>query len=329
MSANHQGKIDSTLQLLELCAKSGANAFKLQTYSADNMTLNSDKESFLINSGPWKGSKLYDLYSEGALPDSWLSEIFSRGRELGITVFSTPFGLDSIEKLEKFNTPAYKIASFELTYKQLLTEIGRTGKPVILSTGLATLSEIEEALNVLKNSGAQDVALLKCTTSYPADLEDLNLMMIKEFQKRFNTLVGFSDHTQGYLAASVAVSQGATILEKHVKLDEDDISLDSSFSLPISNLSDYIEITKNTKVALGKFLDGPSPSEIEYLKYRRSIVAIRSIKKGQVVNSTDVVVVRPYIGAEPKFLDKIVGSVAVNDIDVAQGINLNDVIKKN
>ena len=321
MSGNHQGSLDKALELLSKCASAGANAFKLQTYSADSLTINSNRSEYVVTDGPWKGRTLYDLYSQGQTPGEWVGPLVQAGRDLGISVFSSPFSPDDVEFLEKLDVPAYKVASFEINYQQLFTRIAQTGKPVIFSTGLATLVEIEETFNLLKTLKIQDFAILKCTTSYPAQFEDLNLKTIEYLSEKYQVPIGFSDHSEGDVASITAVALGATIIEKHVKLDNDDTSVDSTFSLPVSQLKNFVEKCSGAKQSLGQIQDGPTEPELGYLKYRRSIVAGSKINAGDIINEEDLVVVRPNIGLEPKYLGSIVGKRAIVQIERGQGIN--------
>jgi pseudaminic acid synthase len=323
MSGNHQGSLDKALQLLQESAAAGVNAFKIQTYSADSLTIQSDRPEYIVDDGPWKGRTLYDLYSQGQTPREWVKPLIDLGNKLGVAVFSSPFSPDDVDFLESLNVPAYKVASFEINYQQLFTRIIKTGKPIIFSTGLATLEEIEETVSLLKEYNVENFALLKCTTSYPAQLEDLNLATIQHLKRKYNVDIGFSDHTEGFLASVSAIAQGATIIEKHVKLDEDDTSVDSSFSLPVSQLCNFIEMCCAAKKTIGDLQDGPTKSERGYLKYRRSIVASRDIEQGAVIQAEDLAIVRPDIGLEPKKLNSIIGRIAFQRIEKGQGISLN------
>jgi sialic acid synthase SpsE len=239
---------------------------------------------------------------------------------LGITLFSTPFGLKEVEVLEDLGVKIYKIASFEITYTQLLRKIGSTGKPVIFSTGLATLTEISDAVKTLRDAGSGPIAILKCTTSYPALIKDLNLKTIEYLINKFNVPVGFSDHTIGTNAAITAVGVGASIFEKHVKLDEDSTSVDSTFSLPVSKLSQYILNINEAHDSIGEVQDGPTYNEQGYLKYRRSIVASKAIQKGEELSDQNVAIVRPNIGMAPNYLETVIGRKVKKDLELGQGI---------
>jgi pseudaminic acid synthase len=320
MSGNHQGSLDKALELLSKCASAGVNAFKLQTYSADSLTINSSRSEYIVTDGPWKGRSLYDLYSQGQTPREWVAPLINAGRDLGISVFSSPFGPSDVDFLETLDVPAYKVASFEINYQQLFTRIASTNKPIIFSTGLASLLEIEETFNFLNFLRVPEFAILKCTTSYPARFQDLNLKTIDYLSEKYKVPVGFSDHTEGDLASISAVALGATIIEKHVKLDDDDTSVDSTFSLPVSQLKDFVLKCQDAKKSMGTIQDGPSEAEMGYLKYRRSVVANTRIQAGELIKTEDLVVVRPNIGLEPKFLEKVIGTRARVTIERGQGI---------
>lgn len=325
MSGNHGNSYSNAEKLLVECARNGASAFKLQTYTPESMTLDCNRPEYIVNDGPWVGRNLFDLYSEGQTPASWLPDLFGAARNLDISIFSSPFSPRDVEILEALEVSAYKVASFEINYTQLLRAIGNTRKPVIFSTGLAKLDEIEYALETLTNAGASDISILKCSTSYPARIESLNLATIPYLKKKYGKPVGFSDHTIGNNAAIGAVSIGATILEKHVKLDEDSTSVDASFSLSISDLPSYIKAVTEAALSVGEVQDGPTLDEFGYLRYRRSIVANRRIEKGELFSEANLSVVRPDIGLSPSSLEKILNRPATRNIEFGQGINLDDV----
>lgn len=320
LSANHGGNLRNALYLLEKVAESGADAFKIQTYTADSMTLNLDTQDFVIADGPWKSRKLYDIYSEGATPYEWVAPLMKEASKLGIALFSTPFDPKSVDLLESLNVCAFKIASFELTFDSLLERIGATGKPVILSTGMATKEEILHALDILTKSGSKSISILKCTTSYPASAKNLNLIAIPEMIKEFSIPVGFSDHTRDSTASIAAVALGASIIEKHIKRDDDDTSLDSSFSMPISEFSGFVSQIRDSFLSRGNPILGATEEEKFYLKYRRSIIARTAIKKGEVFSDLNITVVRPRIGIAPRYLSDVLGKKSERDIAIGEGI---------
>lgn len=320
MSGNHGNNFEMARSLLLESIKAGANAFKLQTYTPESMTLDSKRPEYIVDQGPWKGRNLFELYSQGQTPNEWIPDLIKIANANNISLFSTPFSIKDVEILESFNVPAYKIASFEITFTQLLKYIAQTGKPIIFSTGLASIREIDTALETLYSAGAKNIALLKCTTSYPASFESLNLNTIGFYKKKYSIPVGFSDHTIGKLAAIAAVSHGASILEKHIKLDEDNNSVDSTFSLPVSQLKEYIELARNAALANGSIQDGPTESENGYLKYRRSIIASKVIEKGELITPENVSILRPSIGTSPDKLPFILGKKASRIIEFGEGV---------
>jgi N-acetylneuraminate synthase len=324
MSGNHGNSYSNAEKLLVQCAENGASAFKLQTYTPESMTLNSTRPEYIVNSGPWVGRNLFDLYSEGQTPAKWIPDLFQVAKEVGISIFSSPFSPRDVEILEENSVSAYKVASFEINYTQLLKSIGQTRKPVVFSTGLAKLDEIQYAIDTLTDAGSTEISILKCSTSYPARIESLNLSTIPYLVEKYKVPVGFSDHTIGNSAAICAVAIGATILEKHVKLDEDETSVDASFSLAVSNLPFYISAVTEAALSRGSVQDGPTKDEESYLRYRRSIVANRKIEKGEVFTEENLSVVRPDIGLSPSAMDEIINQTARRTIEFGEGIKFGD-----
>lgn len=324
MSGNHGNSYSNAEKLLVQCAQNGASAFKLQTYTPESMTLNCSRPEYIVNSGPWVGRNLFDLYSEGQTPAKWIPDLFQVAKEIGISIFSSPFSPSDVEILEENNVSAYKVASFEINYTQLLKSIGQTGKPVVFSTGLAKLDEIEYAIDTLTNAGSKEISILKCSTSYPARIESLNLLTIPYLAEKYKVPVGFSDHTIGNNAAICAVAIGATILEKHVKLDDDETSVDASFSLAVSHLPNYIGAVTEAALSRGTVQDGPTTDEEGYLRYRRSIVANRRIEKGEQFTEINLTVVRPDIGLPPSAMDEVINQTAGRTIEFGEGIKFDD-----
>ncbi len=324
MSGNHGNSYSNAEKLLVQCAENGASAFKLQTYTPESMTLNCTRPEYIVNSGPWVGRNLFDLYSEGQTPASWIPDLFQVAKAVGVSIFSSPFSPRDVEILEENSVSAYKVASFEINYTQLLKSIGQTRKPVIFSTGLAKLEEIQYAIDTLTDAGSTEISILKCSTSYPARIESLNLTTIPYLVEKYRVPVGFSDHTIGNNAAICAVAMGATILEKHVKLDEDETSVDASFSLPVSKLPLYISAVTEAALSRGSVQDGPTQDEETYLRYRRSIVANRKIEKGEVFTEENLSVVRPDIGLSPSSMKLVINHIAGRSIEFGEGITLSD-----
>jgi pseudaminic acid synthase len=324
MSGNHGNSYSNAEKLLVQCAQNGASAFKLQTYTPESMTLNCMRPEYIVNSGPWDGRNLFDLYSQGQTPAKWIPDLFQVAKEVGISIFSSPFSPGDVEILEENNVSAYKVASFEINYTQLLKSIGQTRKPVIFSTGLAKLEEIQYAIETLTDAGSTEISILKCSTSYPARIESLNLTTIPYLVQKYKVPVGFSDHTIGNNAAICAVAMGATILEKHIKLDEDETSVDASFSLSVSKLPLYISDVTEAALSRGSVQDGPTQDEETYLRYRRSIVANRKIEKGEAFTEENLSVVRPVIGLSPSAMNQVMNKIAGRSIEFGEGIMLSD-----
>lgn len=320
ISGNHGNSVENVEKLMHKIKESGVDFVKLQTYTPDRITLNSKKSRFIVQSGLWAGKSLFQLYSQGATPNSWLPRLFNVARDLGITLFSSPFSPEDVDILEKFDCPIYKIASLEITYTQLLKSVAETGKPVIMSTGGATLEEIQEAIDTLTSYGTKSLILLKCSPTYPAKLADLNLNTIPFLREKFQIPIGFSDHTEGLLAALIATAMGSVLIEKHLKLDEDVDSVDAQFALKVSLLSSFVKQVHDACESMGKVKVGPTDSEIETLKYRRSIIAKEDMSSGEVINIENLAIVRPHIGMNPKELDFVLGKKLKFDIARGEGL---------
>ena len=309
MSGNHNKSLERAMLLVEQAAKSGAHMLKLQTYTADTLTINSEKKDFQILSEDslWKGNTLHSLYDEAHTPWEWTEKIIKRCNELDIICFSTPFDETAVDFLEKLNVPAYKIASYENVHLPLIRKVAKTKKPIIISTGLASISEIEDAVNVLKEENCDQFALLKCTSAYPASPENSNVLTIPDLRKKFNCEVGLSDHTVGIGAALAAISHGATIVEKHFTLDRNDGGVDSSFSIEPNELKLLVDESKKTWQALGTIKYGVTESEKIGLQFRRSIYVIKDIDKDEQLTNKNIRIIRPGKGLLPKHFDKILG----------------------
>ena len=314
LSGNHNGDLGRALAVMEEAKRAGADAVKLQTYTADTMTIDHDGPGFVVDLPLWKGRKLYELYKEAATPWEWHDALFAKGRELDITVFSTPFDASSVEFLESQGVPAFKIASFENTDLPLIRRVAATGKPVIMSTGMATEPEIAEAVAAARGAGCRDLVLLHCVSSYPAPPEDANLANIPELARRFDVLAGLSDHTLGTEVAVAAVALGAVVLEKHVTLKRADGGVDSAFSLEPAELAELCRQSAIVSAAIGCPNFGPKSAEMGSLKFRRSLYAVADIAKGGALDDSNVRSIRPGFGLPPKYLDKILGSHACRDI---------------
>ena len=309
MSGNHNQSLDRALKIVDAAAKSGVHMLKLQTYTADTITINSRNSDFFINDKKslWRGKNLYDLYKEAHTPWDWQEKIVKRSNKLGMLCFSTPFDETAVDFLEKINVPAYKISSFENVHLPLIKKVAQTGKPVILSTGLATKNEIEEAVETLKIGGCKEFALLKCTSAYPALPTNSNILTIPDLRKNFNCEVGLSDHTMGIGTALAAISHGATIIEKHFTLDRKDGGVDSSFSIEPTEMKVLVEESARAWQALGKISYGPTGSEKSGINLRRSIYVVKDINKGEKITKKNIRIIRPGKGLAPKYFEEILG----------------------
>lgn len=316
MSGNHNQSLDRAFKIIDVAVDSGAKFIKLQTYTPNTITLDINSKEFIIKSSNknWNNKSLYSLYSEAYTPWEWQKEIFEKCKQKGIVCFSSAFDESSVEFLEEIGSPAYKIASQECIHLPLLREVALTGKPIIISTGMATLAEIDEAINLIKRISSSNIALLKCTSTYPANPKDSNIKTIEQMRSVFGCEVGISDHTPGIGVAVAAVAMGATLIEKHVTLSRADGGVDSAFSLEPHELKNLVNETKTAKDSIGKVHFGPTISEIESLTGRRSIYISEDIKKGEKFTINNVKIVRPNLGLAPKYYEKIIGRVAKKDI---------------
>ena len=314
LSANHNGKLDTALKIIAEAKKAGADAIKLQTYTADTITLNSESEEFQIQGGLWGGKSLYQLYQEAYMPWEWHKPLFDYAKELGITIFSSPFDTTAVDMLEELEAPAYKIASFEAVDLPLIKYVAATGKPMIISTGMADANEIEEAIDAALSAGCKELAILHCVSGYPAPAEDYNLRTIADMQERFGLVTGLSDHTIDNSTAVASVVLGASIIEKHFTIDRNGGGPDDSFSLEPTELADLCRDSKTAWAALGKVDYGCKSSEQGNIKFRRSLYFVKDIKVGSVIGEDAVRSVRPGYGLPPREIDRIIGSIATKDI---------------
>tara|TARA_B100001175_G_scaffold315620_1_gene327592 strand:- start:113 stop:1156 length:1044 start_codon:yes stop_codon:yes gene_type:complete len=314
LSANHDGSIKKALKSIYYAKKCGADAIKFQTYTPDTITLNSNKKSFRIMKGNWKGYNLYNLYLKAHTPFEWHEELFNYSKEIGITCFSTPFDETAVELLEKLNSPAYKISSFEIVDIPLITLIAKTKKPIILSTGMASYKDIDLAVKNIKKYHNK-IILLYCVSGYPTPLEELNLFSMIDLKKRYNLQIGLSDHSKGLLAPIIATSLGASLIEKHFTIDKKDKGPDSFFSITKEELEALCIDTKKTWLAIGGKKDKKVKKiEKEHYKFRRSLYVTKDIKKGELFSKDNIKSVRPGDGIHPKFFDKIIGKKAKKNL---------------
>ena len=323
MSGNHGGSLQKALDIVSSIKRSGADAVKLQTYTADTITLKSEIEDFKLKSdSPWaEHLNLWNLYDHAHTPFEWHEEIFNHARSIGLEIFSSVFDETAVDLCESLDTPAYKIASPEINHIPLLEKVSKTKKPIIISTGVATLSDIKLALKTLENSKSGPVIILKCTTSYPAPLSEANLLTIPDIRAKFGTLVGFSDHTKGNLASIVAASLGANLIEKHFNLDEVGKTVDSFFSANEYEFSKLVNDIREVELIKGKVDYELSSSALQNINGRRSIYVKAPIKKGEKFSSANLAVIRPGFSLAPEFYKDIVGRVCKNDLGVGQRIS--------
>lgn len=328
MSANHNGNIETAFKIIEEARKAGADAVKLQTYHPDTITLNCDSEDFQIHGGLWDGRTLYELYEWAHTPWEWHKPLFEHARSLGITIFSSPFDNTAVDLLEDLNAPAYKIASFEAIDLPLIKYVASTGKPMIISTGMADAEEIQEAIDAAREGGCKELAILHCVSGYPAPAEDYNLRTLPDMLQRFELVTGLSDHTLDNTTAITSVALGASIIEKHFTLDRSGGGPDDSFSLEPNELADLCRDSKTAWQALGQIDYGRKSSEQGNVKFRRSLYFVKDLRAGEVITPDSVRSVRPGYGAAPKFLNSIIGKKVLCDVRSASPVQLEQVSDK-
>ena len=318
ISANHCGNINLAKKLIKCAKDNGADAAKLQTYTADTMTIQSNKKYFKIKNGLWKGYDLWNLYNEAHTPLEWNKKLFDYGKKLGITIFSTPFDETAVNLLEKLKCPMYKVASFEMTDLLLIKKISQTKKPIIISTGMASMEEIELAYRTAKNYGAKNITLLYCVSNYPSKNTDFNLNNIKILKNKFKCRVGLSDHSKDNRVAIAAVAAGAEVVEKHIALDKQKRGLDIEFSLKGKEIKKFREDINLAYNLLGKKYFYRNKSENKSKIFRRSIFATENIKKGEKFNNQNIRRIRPGYGLEPKYYEKLIGRKSPITLDKGQ-----------
>jgi len=313
LSANHNGDIDTALKTIKSAKDCGANAIKIQTYTPDTITIDSRLPDFMIKDGIWGGYNLYELYKEAHTPYEWHEQIFEYAKKIGITCFSTPFDETAVDLLEELNTPAYKIASFEIIDLPLIAYVAKTKKPMIISTGMANLEEIKEAVETAYSNGCKDVILLHCISSYPAPIEQSNLSTIKDLSNRFNVLSGLSDHTLGTTVAITSVAMGACFIEKHFTLNRDNQGPDSEFSIEPEELKFLCSNTKNAWESIGVAGYNRQKSEEKNICFRRSIYIVKDVKAGDILTKENIRRIRPGYGLPPKYYDELLGKRVKQD----------------
>lgn len=325
LSANHNGSIETAEKTIRAAKRAGADAIKLQTYTPDTLTLDSQKKDFIINNGSiWDGKNFYELYKQAYTPWEWHERLFEVAKQENLLFFSSPFDNSSVDFLETLKVPFYKIASFEINDIPLIDYIASKGKPIILSTGIASYDDISLALKTIKKRGNFDVALLKCTSSYPSPIDDANLIMINEYKDKFNVIPGLSDHTLGIISPIVAVSLGARIIEKHFILNKDIEGPDSSFSLDENEFSEMVENVRMAEKAIGKKTFQLTDKQIKSKDFSRSIYVINDIKKGECFTSKNIKSIRPSFSLSPKYYKDVIGQTSKKNFEKGDRITLND-----
>ncbi|MFL2597115.1 MAG: pseudaminic acid synthase [Flavobacteriaceae bacterium] len=327
LSANHNGSLATAIETIHAAKHAGADAIKLQTYTPDTLTIDSNKKDFIINSGSiWDGQKYYDLYKKAYTPWEWHKALFKEAKNEGLVCFSTPFDHTAVDFLEELENPIYKIASFEITDIPLIRYVASKGKPIIISTGIATNQDIELAIKSCKDEGNEQIALLKCTSSYPAPITEANLMMISDLEKRYDVITGLSDHTLGITAPVVAVSQGAKIIEKHFIIDKSIGGPDASFSLDKKEFSQMVIAVREAQLAIGKVDYSLTEKQIQGRKFSRSLYISKNVKKGELVTLENIKSIRPGFGLHPKYFNQILGKEFKAEYTIGTRMSLDKII---
>lgn len=316
MSANHNGDIEKAFAIISAAKKAGASAVKMQTYTADTLTLDSRRPDFMINDGLWEGQSLYELYQSAYTPWEWHKPLFEHAKKQEITIFSSPFDNTAVDLLEDLNAPAYKIASFEVVDLELIKYAASTGKPLIMSTGMATKDEIKEAISCSREAGCQQLAILHCVSGYPSPVTDCNLATITDMAESFDLLTGLSDHSLSNGPAVASVALGACIIEKHFTLDRLGGGADDSFSMEPKDLKELVDLTSAAHAAIGSVGYHLKQSEVDNIKFRRSLYFVKDLKAGEIITSDSVRSIRPGYGMPPKMLSSIIGSKVLIPVEI-------------
>jgi pseudaminic acid synthase len=314
MSANHNGDINNALKIIDMAKECGADAVKLQTYRPDTITIDMDSEEFICQGGLWDGRTLYELYDQAHLPWEWHRSLFDYARKIGISIFSSPFDCSAVDFLEDLNTVAYKVASFEVIDLPLIKYIALTGKPMIISTGMANAQEIEEAIEVARENGCNELAILHCVSGYPAPAQDYNLKTLLDMKKKYGLITGLSDHTVDNATAITSIALGASIIEKHVTLDRSGLGPDNSFSIESKELKDLCKTSKIAWSSIGEIDYGRKSSEIGNIKFRRSLYFVKDMHAGETITEECIRSIRPGYGILPKYKESIIGKTLKKDI---------------
>ncbi len=315
ISGNHNGSKERAIKIIESAKKNGADCVKLQTYTPDTMTIQSDQEDFKISSGLWEGYNLYDLYKEAHTPYEWQKELFKYAKSINIPIISTPFDETAVDLLESIDCPFYKIASFELTDLPLIEYVAKTKKPIIASTGMANEEEIFEAVEVMNKYGCGEIVLLHCVSGYPTPIDQINLETIKLLEEKFGTLIGLSDHTIGNTSAVLSVAYGVKVIEKHYTLSRDDGGPDAEFSMEPSELKDLVKNVEIASKSIGRASFERKEAEKSNVKFRRSIYIVKDLKKGETLSKDNIRRIRPGFGLPPKYFNDVVGKKINKDVE--------------
>jgi pseudaminic acid synthase len=326
LSANHNGSLETAIETIHAAKRAGADCIKLQTYTADTITIDCNKDDFIIKDTIWNGRKLYDLYKEAYTPWEWHFKLFETAREIGLECFSSPFDKTSVDFLESLYTPAYKIASFEITDIPLIEYVASKGKPVIISTGIAEIEDIELALDACRRMGNNDIALLKCTSSYPAPIHEANMVMIKDITEKFNVISGLSDHTIGSTVPIVATTFGAKIIEKHFILDRSIGGPDASFSMNEQEFTEMVKVIREAEMAIGVIDYDLTKKQSKGKDFSRSLYIINNVKAGEIITEKNVRSIRPGFGLHPKHYNEIIGKIFKFDLNRGDRLNFNQIL---
>ena len=329
MSANHGGELDRAIEIVGLAAESGADAIKLQTYTADTMTLPEKSAPFRVKGGLWDGYTLYELYEEAHTPWEWHEALFAEAKRLGLMCFSSPFDASAVDFLETFNPPVYKLASFEVTDLPLVRKIASTGRPVIMSTGMASLEEIEACIATRRVHGCPDVAVLRCVSAYPANPADFDLKTIPDIASRFEVVAGLSDHSMGHTVAVTSVALGGCVIEKHFIRSREDGGPDASFSMEPAEFSELVKAVREAEAAIGRVRYGAGVAEAANITFRRSLFIAQDIKAGEPFTTQNVRVIRPGHGLAPVALDEVLGARAASDLTRGTPLTWSMVVRPN
>jgi len=325
LSANHNGNLSTAIETIKAAKRAGADCIKLQTYTADTITIDSEKEDFVINDTIWSGRKLYDLYQEAYTPWEWHEKLFKVAEQEGLICFSSPFDKTAVDFLDNLDTPAYKIASFEITDIPLIEYVASKGKPIIISTGIASLEDIDLAVQVCRKVGNNQIALLKCTSSYPAPIDEANMNMVRDLATRFNVISGLSDHTIGATVPIVATALGAKIIEKHFILDRSIGGPDASFSMNEKEFTEMVNLVREAESALGKVDYKLTTKQLKGKDFSRSLYVVEDVRVGDILTEMNVRSIRPGYGLHPKYLKSVIGKKFNKNIDRGTRLKINDV----